>query len=111
MPGYDPRKQYIAIDIINRGRRPVRLGNAAFKSLSEGSLLINDSLLRPATLTEESPKTTYLIEQEGINLNKMWYIVVYDATGRQYKKYLTRFPILRRFRNWLKERREKISSD
>lgn len=111
MPGYDPRKQYIAIDVINRGRRPVRLGNAAFKALSPGSLLINDSLLRPVTLTEENPKTTFLIEQDGVDLNKMWYIVVYDAAGRQYRKYLTHFPTFRRFKNWLKDRKQKIAGD
>jgi len=103
MPGYDPLKRYIVIDIINCGRRPVRLGNASFRFItpSQGYLLINDSLLRPTTLTEEKPKKTFLIEQNGVDINKVFYVEVCDAVGRKHRKYFTHFPTFRRIKNWL----------
>lgn len=92
---YDPTKTYFNITVINRGRRPVNITKAALRTLESGSkyVLLTDSFAahRNRVLDESNPTTEFLIEQDEEILANSWFISVYDATGRTYRKYFHPF--------------------
>lgn len=105
---YDQSKTYFNITVINKGRRPVKIEKAAIKIVGEkGYYLLGDSFAphRMQVLTEDSPKTEFLADQSLIDLSKIWYIYVYDATGRKYKKYTHILPTFWRIWCFLKFRK------
>ena len=63
---YDENKLYFNIDVINKGRRPIKIEKAAIRIFGKGSpfLLLNDSFTshRPKVLTEKEPRTSFLAE-------------------------------------------------
>lgn len=98
-PGpYDPNKIYFNITVINKGRRPVNISKAAIRNIGQDKKgkysLLSDSFWhgRSRVLDEKSPTTEFLVEQDLINFENAWYIEVYDATGRRYRKYLKWIP-------------------
>jgi len=100
--GYDPDKRYLSISVINCGRRPIRIESASLKIINkkEFALLASSfSEKRIKVITEDSPATTFLVEQEKIDLKNVWYVLVVDGAGRKYKKYINIFlPIIRFFK-------------
>jgi len=96
---HDPSKTYFNISVINRGRRAIRIETAALKIISkEGHFILTDSFLknRIRVLTEEKPRTEFFVDQSLLDISKISYIVVYDGIGGKYKKYVQRFPSLRK---------------
>lgn len=93
---YDSSKTYFNITVINKGRRPINITKAAMRILGfeQKFDLLTDSFLvtRREVLTEENPATEFLLQQDLLDFQNAWYIVVYDATGREYRKYLHLLP-------------------
>jgi len=91
----DPKQKYIVITVINKGRRPIKIEQAAFKIFrqKERSILVDSfSLHRPKVINEETPQTTFIAEQQLIDFKNVIYIRVQDGAGRIYKKYIKKFP-------------------
>ncbi len=92
---YSEGVEYVSIDVINTGRRPIRIESASLVIAGEEKkYLLTDSFAthRPRVITEESPVTTFLVKQDLVDLSKIYCVVVVDGTGRQYKKYTSLFP-------------------
>jgi hypothetical protein len=93
---YDPKKTYFNITVINRGRRPINITKAALRTFEPGKkkfLLLIDSFAahRNRVLDESKPTTEFMIEQDDEMLANSWFISIYDATGRSYRKYVHPF--------------------
>ena len=89
---HKPDTDYILIKVINKGRRPVTIGNVGFitKGNNEKDALLSDSLREGPRELNEGKSTSYLMEQDAIDLNKIKYFVAYDLTGREFKGKLKR---------------------
>lgn len=89
---YDPNKTYINITVINVGRRPINITRAAFRTLGTKKkyALLADSFMahRNKVLDETNPTTDFMTEQNEELMVNVWFICVYDATGRVYRKYV-----------------------
>jgi hypothetical protein len=100
--GYNLEKKYLSISVINRGRRPIRIEIASLKILKKKEFaLLSDSFLerRKKVITEDSPTTTFLVDQDHIDIKNVWYVLIVDGTGRKYKKYINIFlPIISFFK-------------
>jgi hypothetical protein len=94
---YSKDKTYFNVTVINTGRRPIRITNAGLRLIGRKKkyALFSDSFAthRNKVITEEEPRTEFMMEQDDKLLNSAWYIVVYDGTGRKYRKYLKYIPI------------------
>ena len=97
---YKEGVKYLSISVINKGRRPIRIEKASLKDFDqEGmTLLLPGSFYeeRPKVITEESPVTTFITQQDKINLDRIYCVVINDGTGKSYKKYLKPFPTFQR---------------
>ncbi|MBE0568392.1 MAG: hypothetical protein IH577_01790 [Deltaproteobacteria bacterium] len=94
---YNKAKTYFNVTVINKGRRPIRIDRAGLRIIGRKRIyaLFSDSFMphRNKVITEESPKTDFMIEQDDDLLNSTWYIVVYDGVGKEYRKYLRFIPV------------------
>jgi hypothetical protein len=92
---YDPNKIYFNITVINKGRRPVNITKAAIRAIGEKRkyALLADSFSahRNRVLNESNPTTEFMMEQVEDWLANAWFICVYDATGRGYRKFVHPF--------------------
>ncbi len=96
-PLYSEDLTYFVITITNAGRRPVAIGNVGIMLFKGGALLLSDSLNGVnRVLTEEQPETQITTEQDLLDFSKVYYIVVYDKAGREYRKYFNRLPSLKK---------------
>jgi hypothetical protein len=106
-PLYKSNTEYIGVSVINRGRRPLKITHASFLILgSEGKLLLTDSFAnhRAQVLTEENPKTQFLVEASLVDMNKVWCVLISDAAGREYKKYIKKTPSILRIYYFLRKK-------
>ena len=105
---YSPDKIYFNVTVINKGRRPVNITKAAIRNLGSNKkfLLFTDSFLlnRNRVLTEDNPTTEFFVEQDIAMLDSSLYVYVYDATGREYRKYLHKLPSVWQIWYYLKKR-------
>ncbi len=101
---YTDDKTYFAVNITNKGRRPVAIGNVGVKYISGETFILAGSLDNQETrvLTEEKPRTMILTAEETLDLTKLHTILVYDLSGREYIKHLYMFPGFRRLIFYLK---------
>ena len=105
---YHPDTDYLILRVTNRGRRPVNVTQAG-AVLYRGqpkAFIFSSSFFGPAgrLLTEESPSTDFACEQSQVDVTNIEYFWAQDATGRTYRKYLRRFPTVRRLLRKLKRR-------
>lgn len=93
-PPYSEGMDYFMVHIVNTGRRPVAIGNVGVKYVSGETYILAGSIDNQNTriLTEEKPRTMIPTDQSLIDLSKLHCILVYDQAGREYKKYIHRFP-------------------
>lgn len=91
MPGGTQGGAVLILSVINSGRRPVKIERAAVRILgaSHKFRLLTDSFNQGESrvITEESPSTRFTVEQNLIPMDFIWYFVVFDGTGREYRKY------------------------
>lgn len=87
---YEENKKYFSVEVINKGRRPIKITHVGTKFFDqELTSLFADSFLEGVdrTLTESHPSTNYLVDQTGMQLNKLWYVYAIDAKGNEYREY------------------------
>lgn len=84
---YDPDKDHMMITVINKGRRPVTIGNVGYIYKGEKSKggILNDSLINGNRELTEGKSTQYLFQEALLDLKKVKYFVAYDKTGKIYK--------------------------
>ena len=110
----DPSQKYIIITVINKGRRPIKIEQAAFKIFRQKkwSILVDSfSLHRPKVINEEMPQTTFIAEQQLIDFKNVIYIRVQDGAGRVYRKYIKKFPTIYIIVDWFINKFSKDESD
>lgn len=109
---YSEDKCYFIVTIRNKGRRPVSVGAVGVILITGESFLLGDSIMNTnnsnRVLTEENPETQIISEEDSLDFTKLSYIQVFDKAGREYRKYVHKFPklnkIMFRFSNILKNK-------
>jgi hypothetical protein len=105
VPQYDPEKTYINITVRNRGRRPVKIQTVYLKLYrTKGFVLVSDSIHQHVqrVLSEDNPRTNFLIDQGLIDPAAIEYALVTDESGKQHIKYQRRGSFVRRLvSRWL----------
>ncbi|MEX0924415.1 MAG: hypothetical protein WDZ82_00525 [Candidatus Paceibacterota bacterium] len=105
-PGpYEENTDYVAIRIINAGRREVSILTAG-ASLLKGGQLIPTDILKAGTVTlGEGKRYDAFVKQEQLDFSQIAYFYVTDATDSTYKK-----PIANPFRRlyWFVRRNVQI---
>jgi hypothetical protein len=83
---FSPDKKYIAITVANWDRPPMTISTVYYRRRSDKSrTLLSDSIiLTPKELTE-GRSSTYILEQNLVDLSDLKYLVVVDETGREWK--------------------------
>jgi hypothetical protein len=99
---YKDGVKHLSISVINKGRRPIRIEQAYLRDFDkdkEGLVLTLPGSFyeeRPRVITEESPTTTFITQQDKLNLERIYCVVIVDGAGRKYKKYVKSFPTFKR---------------
>ena len=83
------KEKYICIKVINKGRRPICVANAAFVLKNKNKAIINDFIFRSGKEITEGKAETYWVEQNDELLKNIKYCIVYDQTGKGYKGKLS----------------------
>ena len=87
---YDENKKYLSTEVINKGRRPVKITHVGAKFFDqEETSLFADSFIEGVdrTLTETNPTTSYLTDQSDMSLKKLWYVYAVEAKGKEFRNY------------------------
>jgi hypothetical protein len=104
-PPYDPNKKYISVTVRNRGRRPTKIATVYLKLYrTRGYFLLSDSLYSHVNrvLTEENPRTNFLVDQNLVDPNGVEYAIVNDEAGHSHIKYYRLGAFIRRIvSRWL----------
>lgn len=106
LAGYDNNKTYLMVTVTNKGRRPINVDRVFVRQLRKGKtqtfFVVHNQTSR--ILTEENPVTQFPIDQEGVDYDRLYYVVILDKRGREYKKYYRRFPRLWKIYMYLRYR-------
>ena len=98
--GYDSSKSQFCVEVINTGKRPVKIVNVGYFKKNGDKILFTDSIntLRASerVLTETNPSTSYLTPVDEIDNKNLWYVYALDATGKIHRKYKHKIGRLRR---------------
>lgn len=96
-PVYDPKKEYINVQVLNIGRRPefVNMVSVAFPDGSTG--LVVDGLLNQKKVGEGDAPANFLVERDGMKAFKQQWagaiFVVRTASGYQVRsRFLSKTP-------------------
>lgn len=86
-PSYKKDTDYILVTVINKGKRPVTIGNVGFitKDKKESNAILSDSAFPANREIKEGQSTDYMLEQSTVDLSKIKYFVAYDKTGREFR--------------------------
>jgi hypothetical protein len=81
---------HVAINVTNKSKRPAKITHVGLRRLPnwDRALLWPNEI--PRVLTEENPATVYVKEQEGLDLDNLWFVYVINARGKEYHWYKKR---------------------
>jgi len=81
-------KEFLVIDIANVGRRPITITHVGFEETGEdaGAILVADSVKHGSREIQEGKSTSYLVNQSQMKLERLKNIIVFDATGKKYRR-------------------------
>lgn len=90
---YKNNTPYDNIKVINFGRRPISIEKAGArieKNKKGKYIIISDNFVsfKNKILTELNPAVDFYYESSTLNHEKIYYLIVYDATGRKYIKWI-----------------------
>lgn len=88
---YKENEDYISIDVINNGRRPVTIISCGAILYTRRRLLPTDMLKLGQFILSEGEKKSILLEQSPVNFKEINYFFAKDATNKIYKKYIDNF--------------------
>ncbi|MEX1064143.1 MAG: hypothetical protein WD898_02200 [Candidatus Paceibacterota bacterium] len=103
---YPENKTYLCVNVINKGRRAIKIEQASIRQYgTKGYIILPDSFRdhRIKIIDEKSPRTTFATSQDQFDLNKIYCVIITDGTGKNYIKYVKRFPTFTRFIYWAKD--------
>ena len=105
--GYDPDEKQFCIEVINTGKRTVKVVNVGFFTHDGMKSILSDSLfnLDKRVLTDSNPSTSYMAPLKDIDVEDVWYIYALDGRGKSHKKYIGRFARLRHIPVYFKRRK------
>jgi hypothetical protein len=92
--GYDPEEKQFCIEIVNSGKRVVKIVNVGYFQTDGTKSIFSDSVfnLESRILTDNNPSTSYTIPlNDSTPISKIWYLYALDGRGKTYKKYLHKF--------------------
>ena len=79
------------VDVVNIGRRPITITHVGFYEIGKKECgLLGDSFTKGPREISEGKSTSYLIDQSLIDIEKMKTVIAIDATGKTYKKKISR---------------------
>lgn len=82
--------KFFVITAINKGKRPIKITHVAVKQYgTKEVVLLGHSFTHEELriLTDDRPATTYPVIQGDLGPNNLWYVMMYDARGREYRRY------------------------
>ena len=99
--------QQFCIEVINTGKRTVKVVNVGFFTHDGMKSILSDSLfnLDKRVLTDSNPLTSYMAPLKDIDVENVWYIYALDGRGKSHKKYIGRFARLRHIPVYFKRRK------
>lgn len=83
--GYKSGIDYISIEVINKGRRPVTIGSVGYLGLNKQHGIVSQSLIEGAIKIQEGEKHSYTVEQRLVPLDNVAYFIAYDQTGKGHR--------------------------
>jgi hypothetical protein len=89
--GYKDKTEYISIEIINSGRRPVKIKSVGGKIIGQkNQIIFTDSLVgkQNKLIDENNPSVNFLTEKKELAVNNFYYFEAIDQTGKRYKKWI-----------------------
>lgn len=91
-PPYKEKMEYTIIDVINKGRRPVIIGNVGAYLKNGKGIILSDSLRAGYQKINEGEAKTYSIEQKLIDFKE---IICFTASSQAGKTYFKRVSSLK----------------
>jgi len=83
---YPEDKKYLCVNVINKGRGPIKIEQASIRQYgTEGYLILPDSFRehRLKVIDEKSPRTTFATSQDQFNVEKIYCVIVTDGAGNK----------------------------
>lgn len=85
MPLYKEKVDYISIDIVNTGRRPVTITSTGLLLYTNKKSLPIDAVRKGRFTLNEGEKESFVMEQESVRKNTVRCVFATDAVGTVYK--------------------------
>jgi len=84
-------KTFIAVNVANKGRRTTTITHVGFYEIGKKETgLLADSFIKGPRELQEGKSTMYLMDQSLIDIEKLKTVIAIDATGKTYKKKISR---------------------
>jgi hypothetical protein len=85
-PIYHPDKTYLILYVVNRGTRPVTITSTGYLYFGgkEGGILTGSIMGGPRIIDEQHPSSDFLLEENLIELDRVYYFFAKDAAHRTY---------------------------
>lgn len=91
-PQYKKNTPYIAVTIINNGRRPFTINTVGFEYFKKkGGAILTDSGKYGPREINEGQSSDYLVEQKLVNLKDVIYFFAKDNVGKTHIKRIAPF--------------------
>lgn len=89
---YNPDEEQFCLEVVNTGKRVVKIVNAGYFEKGGMKCILSDSLfnLESRVLTDSNPSTSYFIPLQEVDVDKLWYLYALDGRNKVYKKYVYR---------------------
>lgn len=88
---YKEGEDYISMDIINSGRRPVTITSIGLMLYTARKYLPVDAVRKGRFTLQEGEKETFVMEQKLVKQSTVRYVYAIDSTGIAYKKNMDSF--------------------
>ena len=111
-PNYNTNEQYFCIEVVNTGKRVVKIVNVGYFTKDGMKNILTDSLYDPQNriLTDSNPSTSYLLPLKDVDIKQIWYLYALDGRNKTYKHYLMRFGRLHHIKVFFIRRRSRHKS-
>lgn len=88
-PGYDAKKRYTNLRVINIGGRPLRISSVGYALLNyEAGGIFSESVNNSGAIIEVDGVHDYLGDETGRSKKKISYYYATSLTGKTKKKYM-----------------------
>ena len=111
-PNYDSNETHFCIEVVNRGKRVVKIVNVGYFTKDGMKNILTDSLfdLQNRILTDSNPSTSYLLPLNDVDVKQIWYLYALDGRNKTYKQYLMKFGRLHHIKVFFIRRNNKRKS-